>query len=144
MVGRIIVGEATGPGTKPLDQGISPAGQSVMPTVQELLGSVGQAFNLEGQINLVLFKVRKNDRHGAQETLVKIISKFKAGAGRPDSLYQALGEVNALDAVLAELGRLSEALANESSTSAILAISEALKTELDQATQQFVVSDSQE
>jgi len=143
MVGRIIVQEATGPGTKPLDQGVSPAGQSAMPTIEELLGPVGQVFNLEGRINLVLFKVRGGDRPGAQETLAGIIGKFKAGAQRADSLYQTLGEVNALDAVLADLDRLSQALADGSSAQEVTGISEALKTELDQAAQQFVIDDGQ-
>jgi len=62
MVGRILVEEVSGPGTQPLNVGISPAGQSIMPFVEELQGPVGEVFNFQGRINAATFPWREDER----------------------------------------------------------------------------------
>lgn len=66
MVGRIVVEEATGPGSQPLSVGVSPAGRSVMPTADELFGPAGEAFRFAGRLNWVVYLWARAERARAR------------------------------------------------------------------------------
>jgi plastocyanin len=139
MVGRIVVREATGPGTRPVSEGISPAGQSSLPTIEELTGPVGLVFNLQARINTSVFHARRRDRAEALHALDETGRGLEAGAGREESLYETLRRVRKLDVVLEGLSALREAIASSDQAGAgfnyIGEIAEDLKAELDEAIQ---------
>ncbi len=137
MVGRIIVKEATGPGTKPLSQGVSPAGQSVMPTIEELLGPVGQIFNLQARINAVVLRVRQQAREDSLRLLDGVIAEFRAGEAQENSLYAKLESIGLLESVLEYFSRLRDAIASDQATQEIIRIASDLKNLLDQAAQKL-------
>jgi plastocyanin len=137
MVGRIIVKEATGPGTKPLSEGVSPAGQSVMPTIEELLGPVGQIFNLQARINAVALRVRQQAREESLRLFDAISAEFRSGEAQENSLYAQLEAIGLLEPVLEHLSRLRDAIASEQATQEIVRIASDLKTLLDQAAQKL-------
>ena len=59
MVGRILVDEPLGPGTQPLNVGLSAAAQATMPSLEELAGPVGEVFNVQGRLNAVTLYARR-------------------------------------------------------------------------------------
>lgn len=135
MVGRIIVKEATGPGTKPLSQGISPAGQSAMPTLEELTGPIGQIFSLQGRINAVVFTVRQSTRGKAAQLLDLVVSELRAGEGESGSLYDIFNRVNQWDAVLQGFEQLRQAIVTDRDLKTVQEIAESLKALLDEIVQ---------
>ncbi len=137
MVGRIIVKEATGPGTKPLSQGVSPAGQSVMPTIEELLGPVGQIFNLQARINAAVLRVRQQAREDSLQLLDAVIGEFRSGEAQENSLYAQLESIGLLEPVLEHFSRLRDAIASDQATQEIIRIASDLKTLLDQAAREL-------
>jgi plastocyanin len=137
MVGRLIVREATGPGAKPLSQGISPAGQSIMPSVEELLGPAGQIFNAQARINAVVFLLRKETRENALQSLDDFVRDLQAGETHEGSLYDVLDDANQVDAVLEALGGLRDAIMSNQGLRAIRELAEGIKTLLDEAVQKL-------
>ncbi len=74
MVGRIVVEEATGPGSQPLSVGVSPAGRSVMPTLDELFGPVGEVFGFIGRLHWVLRLWERPDQTTAMRAWERLAS----------------------------------------------------------------------
>jgi plastocyanin len=110
MVGRVIVKEAIGPGTKSLDKGVSIAGQSMMPTVEEILALNGQIFNLLARLNSVSFFAQQNRRDQATAQLKLIQKDWTEGRNLPSSLYESLKSVQLEKDLTKQLGDIEETL----------------------------------
>jgi len=119
MVGRIVVEEATGPGTQPLAQGVPPAGRSVMPTVEELFGPAGEAFRFAGRLNWAVRLWHMDERTRARtaweglaahpsETLPQLWTRLSES-----DRVQVRTALEAFGALLAESGTPTSALRRE-------------------------------
>lgn len=134
MVGRLVVKEATGPGSKPLSQGISPAGQSAMPTAEEITGLAGQVFNLQAEINHVVLHVRRENNSGALNLLDKITNGLqRAGRGKENNLFERLKQLDLDGQLLNGLGELRSLIASEALLWAISDKAQELKRLLGKA-----------
>lgn len=106
MVGRILVEEATGPGTQPLSVGMSPAGQSVIPFVEELENHIGEVFNFQGRINAATLPWRQGDQAEALQRWDVLLAEsetyfpqFYERLGESD-IHQIQEQITAFDAVM--------------------------------------------
>ncbi|MBI3659989.1 hypothetical protein HY230_05900 [Candidatus Acetothermia bacterium] len=133
MVGRIIVKEATGPGTKPLDQGVSVAGQSIMPTIDEVLGLNGQLFNFLARLNAVLFLTQQNHRDQATIQLKLLRQDWESGINKPSSVYESLKSVGFHEDFNKQLLALEDAFNKNSPTNAIQDLVQKAKEILNKA-----------
>jgi plastocyanin len=134
MVGRIIVAEATGPGTQPVSVGISAAGQSMMPTVDELLGTVGQAFNVQARINTIVFKVQQQTAQEALPLLDALVQDIEVGAGHENSLYERLKALGLVSQLLEGLAQLRTLISAGAPSDQIRTQAETLKALLNKVT----------
>ena len=133
MVGRIIVKEATGPGTKSLDQGISVAGQSIMPTIDEVLGINGQIFGFLARLNGVLALTQQNQRSQATVQLKLLRQDWEAGSNKPGSVFESLKSVGLEEDFSKELSAVEDAFGKNSPTSAIQDLVQKTKDILNKA-----------
>ncbi len=120
MVGRIIVQEATGPGTRPLDQGISVAGQSLMPSIEEILTINGQIFGLLARMNAIALFTQQNQRDPATAQFKLIQQDWLASQEKAGSLYEALKSVEMQEEFTRQLNALEEALSKKSSINTVV------------------------
>lgn len=134
MVGRIIVAEASGPGTQPLSVGISPAGQSVMPTIDELLGTVGQAFNAQARLNAIVFKFQQKAVPEALQLLDALVQDIQAGVGQEKNLYERLKALGLVSPLLDGLAQLRTLISSGAPLDQISAQAETLKALLNKVT----------
>ena len=137
MVGRIVVGDASGPGTKPLEHGISVGGQSVMPTIEELTGAVGQIFNLQGRINSAILRVQQQDRTNALQLLDDLLKELERGRGQEISPYEVLYQVERWGTMLENFRHMREAIASGQELREIRKMAEDLKVLLEEASKQI-------
>lgn len=128
MVGRILVEQATGPGTQPLNMGLSAAGQATIPTVEELLGPTGEVFNFQGRLNAVVLSLRQEDRPQALERWQELSAEVET------LLLQFLKKVSATErqTAQAEIEAFAQVLKTQSSLFEVVDAAERLKVLLEQ------------
>jgi plastocyanin len=119
MVGRLIIKEATGPGTKPLTQGVSVAGQSMMPTIEEILGVNGQIFSLLARLNGLLLLQEQRRAEQAAAHIKAIRDDWASGADQENSAYGALQSLGLHESFGQKLASIEDALLKKSSISIV-------------------------
>ncbi len=133
MVGRVIVQEAIGPGTQPLDKGISPAGQSMMPTIEEILGLNGKIFNFLAGLNSIPFLAQQGRRDQATAQLKLLQQEWLSGTNKSGSLYESVKTVELSEDFSKQLLVTEEALAKNSALAVLQELIQKAKEILNKA-----------
>jgi hypothetical protein len=133
MVGRIIVKEASGPGTQPVDKGISTAGQSMIPTIEEILGINGYIFNFLARLNSLSFLSQQNRRDQASAQLKLLQQEWLSGVSKPGSLYESVKSVELNEDFSKQLAALEEAFSKNTSLASLQELVRQAKETLNKA-----------
>jgi len=133
MVGRLVVKEISGPGSKPLSEGISPAGQSAMPQLEELTGPLGRIFNLQAEINYVVLHVRQESRSEALSLLENIMKEVQVGLSKRYPLLEQLKQTDLETQLLNAFGELRASIVSEAPLWAVSDRAQELKRLLSEA-----------
>lgn len=133
MVGRLIVQEPVGPGTKPVTVGLPEAAQRVMPSLAEIVGPVGLLFRLSAQVNTAVLDYERANTEKALHVLDGILRGLKAGEGQENSLFTVLQRVQLLNEVQEKLEEFRTLLAGGAALPEVLSTSKELKAVLAEA-----------
>jgi hypothetical protein len=138
MIGRIIVKEPIGPvAAKPSVTGLPPAAAKEMPAIDEIMGPVGKIFNFTGELNLVTQLYRLGEIKKSSEILNRLVTEFKTGTGKIDSLYEILKKVNLLTELEESLAVWQKLMAEPNSLEKIEAQAKINKNILKEARQRL-------
>jgi plastocyanin len=129
MVGRLIVKEPVGPGTKPVSVGLPEAAQKVIPSLDEIVGPVGLLFRLSARVNTLVFDYEHSQREQALSSLEELLEDLRAGA----ELFEVLTRVQLLTDVQKKLEELRELLRSGAAMSEVFRVSQELKALLAEA-----------
>ena len=113
MVGRLIVKEASGPGSKPLSEGVSPAAQSAMPALEELMGPTGHIFNLQAEINYVVLRVRQGNNSSALNLLDQLVKDLQSRLDKAGGLFKRLKQLGFESPLQSSFGELRSLIVSE-------------------------------
>lgn len=138
MIGRIIVKEPIGPvAAKPSVTGLPPAAAKEMPAIDEIMGPVGKIFNFTGELNLVTQLYRLGEIKKSSEILNRLVTEFKTGTEKIDSLYEILKKVNLLTELEESLAVWQKLMAEPNSLEKIEAQAKINKNILKEARQRL-------